>query len=43
MIRQQEQLLARHIWSTGERDYAVDLRSSFSRGIGTEKMTQQGD
>ena len=43
MIRQQGQLYARHIWGTGERYHAVDLRSSFSNGIVTEKFTQQGE
>ena len=43
MIRQQGQLHARHIWGTGERYHAVDLRSSFSNGIVTEKFTQQGE
>ena len=43
MIRQQGQLYARHIWGKGERYHAVDLRSSFSNGIVTEKFTQQGE
>ena len=43
MVRQQGQLFTRHIWGTGERYHAVDLRSSFSSGIVTEKFTQQGE
>ena len=42
-IRQQGQLYAKHIWGTGERYHAVDLRGSFSSGMVTEKFTQQGD
>ena len=43
LIQQRGQLNARHIWGTGERYHAVDLRSSFSDGIVTEKFTQQGE
>ena len=42
-IRQRGQLHARHIWGTGERYHAVDLRGSFSSGMVTEKFTQQGE
>ena len=43
LIRQTGQLYAKHIWGTGERYHAVDLRSSFSGGSVTEKFTQQGE
>ena len=42
-IRQRGQLHVRHIWGTGERYHAVDLRGSFSSGMVTEKFTQQGE
>ena len=36
-------LPAQHVWGTGERYHAVDLRNSFSSGQVTEKFTQQED
>ena len=42
-ILQRGQLDAKHIWGTGERYHAVDLRGSFSSGMVTEKFTQQGE
>ncbi len=42
LIRQKGQLNARHVWGTGERYHAVDLRQSFSTGTVTEKFTCQG-
>lgn len=42
-IRQQGRLRAKHIWGTGERYHAVDLRDSFTTGAVTEKFTQQGE
>ena len=42
-ISQRGQLNVKHIWGTGERYHAVDLRSSLSRGMVTEQFTQQGE
>lgn len=42
-ILQRGQLQARHIWGTGERYHAVDLRGSLSAGLVTEKFTRQGE
>lgn len=40
---QQGELNAKHIWGTGERFHAVDLRESGSDGCVTEQFTNQGE
>ncbi|MBR1585348.1 MAG: hypothetical protein IJ662_07415 [Clostridia bacterium] len=42
-IRQRGQWNARHVWGTGERYHAVDLRGGYSDGCVTEQFTQQGE
>ena len=40
---QHGKLNVNHIWGTGERYHAVDMRNSFFSGTVTEKFTQQGE
>ncbi|MBR0218271.1 MAG: glycoside hydrolase [Clostridia bacterium] len=42
-LEQTGKLNANHIWGTGERYHAVDMKGSVSSGAVTEKFTQQGE
>ena len=42
-VEQRGQFAGKHVWGTGERYHAVDLRNDGSNGTVTEKFTQQGD
>jgi len=42
-VDQRGRLAGEHVWGTGERYHAVDLRNGTSNGTVTEKFTQQGD
>jgi hypothetical protein len=42
-LEQTGTLSAAHIWGTGERYHAVDMKGSVSSGAVTEKFTQQGE
>ena len=43
LFEQRGRLNAEHIWGTGERYHAVDMRNSRSSGAVTEKFTRQGE
>ena len=42
-LEQRGKLYGKHIWGTGERFHAVDLKNSASTGSVTEKFTRQGE
>ena len=42
-VDQRGRLAGEHVWGTGERYHAVDLRNGASNGTVTEKFTRQGD
>lgn len=41
-LQQKGKLHAKHVWGTGERYHAVDMKNTVSSGVVTEKFTQQG-